>query len=68
MLRLGRVEAADGSAHWLLFEDGRIATPLRVLSDFEVDSLLEQIEEQRGQEIDIPRGDDVALARRKRGK
>lgn len=34
-------------ADWLLYEDGQMTRPLRVLSDGEVDSLLDQIDEQR---------------------
>lgn len=34
-------------ADWLLYEDGQLARPLRVLTDGEVDSLLDQIHEQR---------------------
>lgn len=36
-----------GDAAWLLYEDGKITHPIRVLSDYEAAALAEQIEEQQ---------------------
>lgn len=55
-MEIRRVQFADTRVgdkervHWLLFESHEARRPLRVLSDYEVDDLLDQIEAQRRRE------------------
>lgn len=42
-----RMVDGDGYASWVLHEQGQLAHPLRVMSEFDLDALLDQVHEQR---------------------
>jgi len=44
MLKLERLQYAEGTGVWALYEIGRISTPLRLLTDTDIESLLRDIE------------------------
>jgi hypothetical protein len=40
-------DGGSETIHWVLYESGQFATPLRVLSEFEVDALIDSVDAQR---------------------
>ena len=68
MLHIRRIKMDDnparGDVNWVLFEQGQLATPLRIISDFELNVLLDEIKEQRAAHDETFEGVEVRIERR----